>query len=210
MACKCHKEHAELQRTCPSVSSVFKQKETPLSVSSLFKQKEKTPSVSSLFKQKETPPSVSSLFKQKETQLMLKTTRVEAFLVTTLGDSNLPLSAADKLMQTLKMFLDSEIAHGLQCGRSKATAMLQELAADSKMTLAQRMKNGPFTVSTDGSNDAGSKLFLIVVRTVDKTSAVRSDVLSVPQCEGPATGRNIFNLIADEFEKHKIPWDSCI
>ena len=29
MACKCPKEHAELRRTCPSVSSMFKQKETP-------------------------------------------------------------------------------------------------------------------------------------------------------------------------------------
>ena len=172
VACKRHKEYAELRRTCPSVSSMFKQKETPL---------------------------------------MLKTTKAEALLVTTLVDSNLPLSAADKFTKTLKeMFPDSEIARSLQCGRSKATAMLQELAADSKTTLAQRMKNRPFTVSTDGSNDAGSKLFPIVVRTVDETSAVRSDVLSVPQCEGPATGRNIFNLIADEFEKHKIPWDNCI
>ena len=57
VACKHHKEHAELQRTCPSVSSMFK---------------------------------------QKGTLLVLKTTRAEALLVTTLVDSNLPLSAADK------------------------------------------------------------------------------------------------------------------
>ena len=57
MVCKHHKEYAELQRTCPSVSSVFK---------------------------------------QKETRLVLKTRRVEALLVTTLVDSNLPLTAADK------------------------------------------------------------------------------------------------------------------
>ena len=57
MACKRPTEYAELRRMCPSVSSVFK---------------------------------------QKETLLVLKTTRVEAFLVTTLVDSNLPLLAADK------------------------------------------------------------------------------------------------------------------
>ena len=97
VVCKRPKEYAELRRTCPSVSSVFKQKETP-------------PSVSSVFKQKETPPSVSSAFKQKETPLVLKTTRAEALLVTTLVDSNLPLLAADKFMKTLKeMFPDSEI-----------------------------------------------------------------------------------------------------
>ena len=71
-------------------------------------------------------------------KLSLCSTRVEALLVTTLMDSNLPLSAADKLTKTLKeMFPDSEITRGLQRGRSKATAMLQELAADSKTTLAQ-------------------------------------------------------------------------
>ena len=63
MACKRHKEYAELRRTCPSVSSTFKQKETPL------------------------------------------------VLKTTLMDSNLPLSAANKFTKTLKeMFPDSEIA----------------------------------------------------------------------------------------------------
>ena len=71
MAYKRHKEYAELRRTCPSVSSTFKQKETPL---------------------------------------VLKTTRVEPLLVTTLMDSNLPLSAANKFTKTLKMFPDSEIA----------------------------------------------------------------------------------------------------
>ena len=51
------------------------------------------------------------MFKQKKTPLVLKTTRVEALLVTTLVDSNLPLLAADKFMKTLKeMFPDSEIA----------------------------------------------------------------------------------------------------
>ena len=70
VACKHHKEYAELRRTCPSVCSMFKQKETR--------------------------PSVSSVFKQKETLLVLKTTRAEALLVTTLVDSNLPLTAADK------------------------------------------------------------------------------------------------------------------
>ena len=57
-----------------------------------------------------TCPSVSSVFKQKETLLVLKTTRAEALLVTTLMDRNLPLSAADKFTKTLKeVFPDSEI-----------------------------------------------------------------------------------------------------
>ena len=51
------------------------------------------------------------MFKQKETPLVLKTTRAEALLVTTLMDSNLPLLAANKFTKTLReMFPDSEIA----------------------------------------------------------------------------------------------------
>ena len=156
-------------------------------------------------------PSVATLFKANESPLTLKITKAEALLVSTLADNNLPLSAADTFTKTLKvMFPDSEIARGLQCGRSKATAMLKELAEDNKTTLAQTMQDRPFTVSTDGSNDAGNKLFPIVVRTVDETSVVKSSVLSVPVCEGSATGRNIFRLIEDEFRKRNIPWENCL
>lgn len=56
-------------------------------------------------------------------------------------------------------------------------------------TLANRMRSGPFTLSTDGSNDAGSKQFPIVIRTLNPdTKLVTSEVLSVPVCYGSATG----------------------
>lgn len=60
-----------------------------------------------------------------------------------------------------------------------------------------------FTLSTDGSDDGGSKQFPLVVRTVELTTLeLRSDVLSNPVCKGSTTGEAIFQLIDEEFEKH--------
>ena len=74
-----------------------------------------------------------------------------------------------------------------------------------RSSLVHRMREGPFTISTDGSNDTGSKLFPLVVRVVDDSSStVNLEVLAVTSCEGPATGRNIFSLIADVFERQSI------
>eukprot|EP00745_Piridium_sociabile_P015859 TRINITY_DN23683_c0_g2_i1.p1 TRINITY_DN23683_c0_g2~~TRINITY_DN23683_c0_g2_i1.p1 ORF type:complete len:488 (+),score=133.55 TRINITY_DN23683_c0_g2_i1:473-1936(+) len=69
------------------------------------------------------------------------------------------------------------------------------------------MKTGPFTVSTDGSNDADSKQFPLVIRTVNTvTGLVMSELLGVPVLNGSATGENIFNLIDAEFKARDIPF----
>ena len=106
-ACKRHKEYAELWRTCPSVSSVFKQKETPL---------------------------------------VLKTTRAETLLVTTLMDSNLPLSAAEKnswkpsrkCFQTLK---SPGVMHSLVLKTTRAETLLVTTLVDSNLPLLAAEKN---------------------------------------------------------------------
>ena len=78
----------------------------------------------------------------------------------------------------------------MRCGRNKATAILCDLAATTKKTLSERMASGPFTISTDGSNDETDKQFPLVVRTVNhQTMTVNSELLSVPICDGPATGK---------------------
>ena len=77
----------------------------------------------------------------------------------------------------------------MKCGRNKATALLKELAHMTRGELADRMRSGPFTISTDGSNDETSKQFPLVIRTVDsKTKAVNSELLSIPICNDSATG----------------------
>lgn len=77
---------------------------------------------------------------------------------------------------------------GIQCGRQKATAVIKDLAVLSQKSLTDRMLSGPFTISTDGSNDAVSKQFP-VERVLDPTSmCVNSELLSVPICHESATG----------------------
>lgn len=127
--------------------------------------------------------------------LQMDTTRAEVMMVDLITELNLPFSALDVFNKALPiMFKDSKIASQFQCGRSKGTAVVREIAAKTSLTLAERLKQRPFTLSTDGSNDSGDKkLFPLVVRTVDPdTLEVRSDVLAVPAVEGSATGKVFF------------------
>ena len=78
-------------------------------------------------------------------------------------------------------------------------------------SLTQKMKAGPFTVSTDGSNDDQSKQFPLVIRTVDlKNGKVSSDLLCIPVCDDAATGENIFKLLDAELKLRQVPWTNCL
>jgi len=67
----------------------------------------------------------------------------------------------------------------MKCGKNKATAMICEMAAITQENLVQRMRNGPFTVSTDGSNDNISKQFPVVVRTGDPNAHMVNSELTI-------------------------------
>lgn len=117
--------------------------------------------------------------------------RSETLMVELAVELNLPMAAMDKISKGVKKaFPDSIIAKNFQCARSKSTAIVKEIAAKTTLSLAERMKTLPFTISTDGSNDkGGATLFPLIVRTIDPdTKEVRSDALSVPAIEGSATG----------------------
>lgn len=73
------------------------------------------------------------------------------------------------------------------------------------------MRTGPFSVSTDGSNDADSKQYPLVIRSLDPASGlVNSELLCVPICSGSSTGENIFLLMNKELESRNIPWENCL
>lgn len=78
----------------------------------------------------------------------------------------------------------------MACDRNNSTVRIKELALKITEHFSTRMKNGPFTLSTDGSNDERSKQYPVVFRTFEKTlGSVNSEHLSVPICEGLATGK---------------------
>ena len=138
-------------------------------------------------------------------------TKAEATLFRVIGHCNMPMATADMLTQCVKfMFPDSKIATGMKCGRNKATAVIKAMAQDTKHSLRARMKRGPFTISTDGSNDSDSKLYPIVIRCVSDSGLVCSELLSIPVCDGPATGENIFKLLNKELMDSKVPWANCL
>ncbi len=47
----------------------------------------------------------------------------------------------------------TDIAKQFQCIRSKGTAIVKEVAANTTLKLAEIIWNCPFTVSTNGSNN---------------------------------------------------------
>ena len=169
-----------------------------------------------LSKQKASMPSLNNFFKtdkksnDKETDVIA----AEVAMVDLVVELNLPLSTLDKINKVVKkVFKDSDIAKNFQCARSKGTAIVKEISAKATLSLGERISRQPFTVSTDGSNDAGChKLYPLVIKSVSPdTLEVSSEILSIPICEGSSTGENIFNLIEAEFKAHKIPWEklSC-
>ncbi|GFO08895.1 hypothetical protein PoB_003540000 [Plakobranchus ocellatus] len=90
--------------------------------------------------------------------------------------------------------------------------------ASSKIErLAALMRSHPFSVSTDRSNNTagGSKYYPLVVR-VSTENGMETGLLSLRICEGQSTvllfhpGKNIFELLAGDFECHSIPCENCL
>lgn len=108
-------------------------------------------------------PSVAKFFSAPHEDLSV--IRAEAFFAHFLVEHNLPISASDhagKLFE--KMFPDSSIARKYSSARTKTTAIVKCLAEDNICQAAERLKETPFVIGTDGSQEGGVKYFPIVVR----------------------------------------------
>ncbi|XP_063216897.1 uncharacterized protein LOC134527858 isoform X1 [Bacillus rossius redtenbacheri] len=139
-------------------------------------------------------------------------TRAECLFTYFLIEHNVPLSAADHAGPLFrKMFPKSEEAQKYACGRTKTTAIVEEMAKDSRDDVVKHLQTGPFSLSTDGTNDTDSKLYPIVVTYFDKNiENIVSSVLSLPDLQGDSTGLNIGNLIINELERFNIPLKNMI
>ena len=148
--------------------------------------------------------------------LSLQTTAAEVSMCKIVAENNLSLSFAERFIQKLKKMLpDSKIAQGMTLGRSKATVMIKEMSAQAMKELSREMKARPFSLATDGSNEGDKKQFPLVIRSFSKDEhgnlgPVTTQLLSFRNCEGSATGKNIFDLVDAELTAHEIPWDKCL
>ena len=150
--------------------------------------------------------------KDREAKLVDDVIKAEVLMCEVIVELNLTMNDATTLTKAVKqMFPDSAIASKLSCAKTKTTAIVKKLGALHKDKLLARMKNGPFSLSTDGSNDSNSKQYPIVVRTLDpETLLVSSEVVELPILEDRSTGKNIFALLDSLLKAHSIPWSNCI
>lgn len=88
---------------------------------------------------------------------LLQTRRAEVKMAATLVHHNVPLAVTDHLGPLLKeCFKDSTTAQDYRCARTKTTCIVNgALAPHFKQELVVHMKEGPYTLITDGSNDTG-------------------------------------------------------
>ena len=78
-------------------------------------------------------------------------------MAATLVQHNVPLAVADHLGPLLKeCFKDSKTAQEYRCARTKTSCIVSEALAPHFMKeLGVQMREGPYTLITDGSNDTG-------------------------------------------------------
>ncbi|GFN86361.1 immunoglobulin-binding protein 1-like [Plakobranchus ocellatus] len=142
-------------------------------------------------------------------------TRAEVIFSGFLVEHNIALAAADhagKLFQS--MFLNSEhsaadIIRKYSSARTKTTHLVREMASHESTDLVSAMKNGPFSLATNASNDKADKLFPVVVRMC-KDGAIVTELMSLLQLSDKATGFKIAQLLKDDLTAKGIPWKNCM
>jgi hypothetical protein len=117
--------------------------------------------------------------------------RAEVMFAELATQLNWPIASNDLVTKTVKAaFPDSAIAKKYACGRSKATAIVKELAKDGKLEITDKIATAPFCLATDGSNDLRNKQFPVVINYTDLDVGVCCRLLSVPVLTNTAaTGR---------------------
>ena len=68
-----------------------------------------------------------------------------------------------------------------------------------------------FSLCTDGSNDNADKFYPVILQYLNSPGMPQTSLLSVPMVkEVSATGRNIYNTLNSELEKHGLAWRNCL
>ena len=129
---------------------------------------------------------------------------------------NIPLSAMDHLSPLFRdIFPDSDIAKGFSSARTKTMCILNKaLQPHFESLLVAQMKNEPFSLAVDGSNDTGlHKMNPVTVRTYDSiTGFVTTRLLDMCLTSGTSSGTaaNIFSAMDSALVSRGIVWSNCI
>nr|XP_015930873.1 uncharacterized protein LOC107457258 [Parasteatoda tepidariorum] len=139
-------------------------------------------------------------------------TKAEMLFAAFIIEHNLPISCSDHASQLFQnMFPDSKIAKKYSSSRTKTSSIIKAMAKHSQEYMIQILKQSPFSLATDGSNDVNStKLYPVVLSYFDESSGKIDTVLfSILPCSDN-TGAGIFDVLNKEFQNKNIPWSNCV
>ena len=137
----------------------------------------------------------------------------EVKVVKMLVQHNIPLSLSDELTPLFyDIFSDSEIAKKLSSRRTKTACIINGAIAPTYLhSLVEAMKNGPFAIAIDESNDNGiEKMKPLTVRIIDSESGtVHTQVLDM--ClSSVSTAEGIFSKMNEVLIKYEVPWSNFV
>lgn len=133
-----------------------------------------------------------------------------------LAQHNIPLAIMDHLSPLFRdIFPDSKIAKGFSAARTKTTCIMNmALRPYFESILVAHMKEHPFALAIDGSNDTGlQKMNPLTVCIYDHESGlVRTKFLDMCLTFGiyAGTAENIFEAREEALVSCDIPWENCI
>ncbi|XP_041482851.1 uncharacterized protein LOC121429723 isoform X2 [Lytechinus variegatus] len=130
-------------------------------------------------------------------------------------EHNIPLAFSDHLSPLMKeCFPDSPTAAGYRSARTKTTCIVNgALAPYFHHQLVKQLREQPFSLSTDGSNDTGlEKMNPMTVKLFDINQGVVYRFLDMCTTSGSAaaTAQTIFSKMDEVFSSEEIPWHNCI
>lgn len=161
----------------------------------------------------ENQKQIDSFFPSENDSLQEKVTRAEVKVATVLAHHDIPIAVTDHLSPLFKdIFPDSSIAKLYSCAQSKTTCILNgALAVDLQKSLVDHMKNEPFSLATDGSNDSGlQKMNPLTVHIYDADRGrVMTQLLDMCLTMG-STAEAIYTKINEALMKFGVDWNKCV
>ncbi|XP_063053561.1 zinc finger BED domain-containing protein 5-like [Engraulis encrasicolus] len=150
----------------------------------------------------------------EELNLEAQTRRAEIKVAVVMVNHNIPLAFADHLSPLFKeCFPDSKIARKYASARTKTAAIINGAVSPYMLAeLVTHLREKPFSLSTDGSNDTGmEKMNPITIKTFGRDGVVHRFLdMGVTEGEHCGTAETIFQKIDSVLKKHEIPWSNCI
>ena len=156
-------------------------------------------------------PRITNFFGKPMTDDEHKVSTSELLFTRFLVEHNIAMEAGTHFTKLLpKLCPDSEIAKKFTCGRTKATALVNFMGENVQNEIVQCIKDKPYSISSDGSNDQSDKFYPLVITFVNDSGEIKHG-LDVPTVEeSTCTGQNIFNVISSSLSKYGLNLSKCL